>query len=90
MPIRFLVLSTPLIQLVDVMLLPFNRMQYTYARRSLALANFSSCSDIALANHKVVTDSFRSIYTINSGIAEGTAVSVGRYPEDSYQGGNPW
>lgn len=51
---------------------------------------WSSCSDRALANHKVVTDSFRSIYTINSGIAEGTAVSVGRYPEDSYQGGNPW
>jgi glucoamylase len=48
------------------------------------------CSDRALANHKVVTDSFRSIYTVNSGIAEGTAVSVGRYPEDSYQGGNPW
>jgi glucoamylase len=43
-----------------------------------------------LANHKVVTDSFRSIYTINSGIPEGTAVSVGRYPEDIYQGGNPW
>jgi hypothetical protein len=43
-----------------------------------------------LANHKVVTDSFRSIYTINSGVAEGTAVAVGRYPEDSYQGGNPW
>ena len=43
-----------------------------------------------MANHKVVTDSFRSIYTINSGIAEGTAVAVGRYPEDSYQGGNPW
>jgi hypothetical protein len=49
-----------------------------------------SCSDRALANHKVVTDSFRSIYSINSGIAEGTAVAVGRYPEDSYQGGNPW
>jgi glucoamylase len=43
-----------------------------------------------LANHKVVTDSFRSIYTINSGIAQGVAVSVGRYPEDSYYGGNPW
>jgi glucoamylase len=43
-----------------------------------------------LANHKVVTDSFRSIYAINSGIREGTAVAVGRYPEDSYQGGNPW
>lgn len=42
------------------------------------------------ANHKVVTDSFRSIYSINSGIAEGTAVAVGRYPEDSYYNGNPW
>jgi glucoamylase len=43
-----------------------------------------------LANHKVVTDSFRSIYSLNSGIAEGTAVSIGRYPEDVYYGGNPW
>ncbi|KAM3081175.1 hypothetical protein ACMFMF_003091 [Clarireedia jacksonii] len=51
---------------------------------------FQPCSDRALANHKVVTDSFRSIYSINSGIAEGVAVSVGRYPEDSYYGGNPW
>ena len=48
-------------------------------------SNDIRCSDRALANHKVVTDSFRSIYTLNSGIAEGTAVSVGRYPEDSYQ-----
>ena len=53
-------------------------------------STFQPCSDKALANHKVVTDSFRSIYTINSGISEGTAVAVGRYPEDSYQGGNPW
>ncbi|KAJ5684876.1 uncharacterized protein N7477_001221 [Penicillium maclennaniae] len=51
---------------------------------------FQPCSARALANHKVVTDSFRSIYTLNSGIAEGTAVSVGRYPEDSYYNGNPW
>lgn len=49
-----------------------------------------SCSDRALANHKVVVDSFRSIYSINNGIPEGTATAVGRYPEDSYQGGNPW
>lgn len=49
-----------------------------------------SCSDRALANHKVVTDSFRSIYVINTGIPQGVAVSVGRYPEDSYYGGNPW
>ncbi|KAK3943533.1 glycoside hydrolase family 15 protein [Diplogelasinospora grovesii] len=53
-------------------------------------ATFQPCSDRALANHKVVTDSFRSIYTINSGIAEGVAVAVGRYPEDSYYNGNPW
>lgn len=37
-----------------------------------------------------MTDSFRSVYTINSGIAEGTAVAVGRYAEDSYYNGNPW
>lgn len=49
-----------------------------------------SCSDRVLATHKVVTDSFRSVYSINSGIPEGTAAAVGRYPEDSYQGGNPW
>ncbi|MCJ1315074.1 hypothetical protein MMC15_000389 [Xylographa vitiligo] len=53
-------------------------------------STFQPCSDKALANHKVFTDSFRSIYTINSGIREGTAVAIGRYPEDTYQGGNPW
>ncbi|TAQ89169.1 hypothetical protein B7494_g2562 [Chlorociboria aeruginascens] len=51
---------------------------------------FQPCSDRALANHKVVTDSFRSIYALNSGVPEGTAVSVGRYPEDIYYNGNPW
>ncbi|KAG4029361.1 hypothetical protein MFRU_016g01150 [Monilinia fructicola] len=51
---------------------------------------FQPCSDRALANHKVVTDSFRSIYSINSGIAQGVAVAVGRYSEDTYYGGNPW
>ncbi|OOQ87442.1 Glucoamylase [Penicillium brasilianum] len=53
-------------------------------------STFQPCSARALANHKVVIDSFRSVYTLNSGIAEGTAVSVGRYPEDSYYNGNPW
>lgn len=51
---------------------------------------FQPCSDKALANHKVVTDSFRSIYQVNSGIAAGSGVAIGRYPEDVYQGGNPW
>ncbi|KAJ5827845.1 Six-hairpin glycosidase [Penicillium robsamsonii] len=51
---------------------------------------FQPCSARALANHKAVTDSFRSIYSVNSGIAAGKAVAVGRYPEDSYYNGNPW
>jgi len=51
---------------------------------------FQPCSSRALANHKQVTDSFRSIYSINSGIAQGQAVAVGRYSEDVYQNGNPW
>ena len=44
-------------------------------------STFQPCSDKALANHKVFTDSFRSIYTVNSGIREGIAVAIGRYPE---------
>ncbi|KAE8385269.1 Six-hairpin glycosidase-like protein [Aspergillus alliaceus] len=51
---------------------------------------FQPCSARALANHKMVTDSFRSIYAINSGRAQNQAVAVGRYPEDSYYNGNPW
>ncbi|KAI8634097.1 family 15 glycosyl hydrolase [Xylariaceae sp. FL1651] len=53
-------------------------------------ATFQPCSDRALASHKVVVDSFRSIYSINSGISAGSAVAVGRYPEDVYYNGNPW
>ncbi|KAI9835354.1 MAG: hypothetical protein M1838_005322, partial [Thelocarpon superellum] len=53
-------------------------------------STYQPCSDRALANHKVVVDSFRSIYSINAGVRPGTAAAVGRYPEDSYQGGNPW
>lgn len=62
-------------------------------------STFQPCSAKALANHKVVVDSFRSIYTINAGIPEGKAVAIGRYPEDIYQGqavtdstqrANPW
>ncbi|KAG8985503.1 hypothetical protein FRB90_004655 [Tulasnella sp. 427] len=53
-------------------------------------ATFQPCSDKALANHKAVVDSFRSIYSINSGIASNRGVAVGRYKEDSYYNGNPW
>ncbi|KAJ5660218.1 Glycoside hydrolase family 13 [Penicillium longicatenatum] len=51
---------------------------------------FQPCSARALSNHKLVVDSFRSIYTINSGKSAGEAVAIGRYAEDTYQGGNPW
>lgn len=53
-------------------------------------STFQPCSAKALANHKVVTDSFRTFYAINSNIPEGTAVAVGRYTEDVYYNGNPW
>lgn len=49
---------------------------------------FQPCSDKALASLKVYVDSFRSIYSINSGAASNAAVATGRYPEDSYFGGN--
>lgn len=52
-------------------------------------ATFQPCSDKALSSHKVVVDSFRDIYGLNSGIPSGSAVAVGRYPEDVYYNGNP-
>lgn len=48
------------------------------------------CSARALANHKVYVDAFRSIYSLNSDLATGTAAATGRYPEDVYYTGNPW
>lgn len=52
-------------------------------------ATFQPCSDRALASHKVLVDSFRSIYNINVGLPASAAVGVGRYPEDVYYNGNP-
>nr|ADO32576.1 ginsenoside-beta-D-glucosidase precursor [Aspergillus niger] len=53
-------------------------------------STFQPCSPRALANHKEVVDSFRSIYTLNDGLSDSEAVAVGRYPEDTYYNGNPW
>ncbi|KAK4986594.1 hypothetical protein LTR50_005204 [Elasticomyces elasticus] len=53
-------------------------------------SQYQPCSSRVLATHKVFVDSFRSIYPINQGIAANAAVAAGRYPEDSYYGGNPW
>ncbi|OJJ44919.1 hypothetical protein ASPZODRAFT_153256 [Penicilliopsis zonata CBS 506.65] len=51
---------------------------------------FQPCSARALANHKEVVDSFRGVYALNEGIANTSAVAVGRYAEDVYYDGNPW
>ncbi|KAH6873910.1 putative glucoamylase GMY2 [Thelonectria olida] len=53
-------------------------------------ATFQPCSARALANHKAVVDSFRSIYSVNKGRSQGQAAAVGRYSEDVYYDGNPW
>lgn len=51
---------------------------------------FQPCSDKSLANLKVYVDSFRSIYVVNNGTIATAGIATGRYPEDSYYGGNPW
>lgn len=53
-------------------------------------STFQPCSARALANLKVYVDSFRTIYPINHGIPQNTAVATGRYTEDVYFGGHPW
>lgn len=53
-------------------------------------AGYQPCSSRILASHKVYVDSFRSIYPINAGIPATDAIATGRYPEDTYYGGNPW
>ncbi|KAJ3922895.1 glucoamylase [Lentinula edodes] len=51
---------------------------------------FQPCSDVALSNLLTYVNAFRSVYSINSGLANNAAAATGRYPEDSYMGGNPW
>ncbi|KAF4456896.1 Glucoamylase [Fusarium austroafricanum] len=53
-------------------------------------STFQPCSSRALANHKAVVDSFRSLYGINKNRGKGKAAAVGRYSEDVYYNGNPW
>jgi glucoamylase len=49
---------------------------------------FQPGSDKALLNHYTTVNSFRgSLYSINSGIAAGNAVNIGRYQEDTYYNG---
>ncbi|KAK2627684.1 hypothetical protein QTJ16_002330 [Diplocarpon rosae] len=51
---------------------------------------FQPCNSKSLANFKALIDSFRVAYNINKGTPLNQGVAVGRYPEDVYQGGNPW
>lgn len=57
---------------------------------SCAGATFQPCSSKALASFKAYVDAFSGVYSINDGIAAGSGIALGRYPEDTYQGGNPW
>jgi hypothetical protein len=56
----------------------------------LTLSDFQPCNSKVLATHKVLVDSFRKIYPINKSAPNGSAVAIGRYPEDTYYTGNPW
>jgi glucoamylase len=49
---------------------------------------FQPCSDKALSNLLVYINSFRSIYSLNSGLASDTGIATGRYQEDVYFNGN--
>jgi glucoamylase len=53
---------------------------------------YQPCHSQSLANFKVFVDTFRdpNLYPINAGIPSSQGVAVGRYPEDTYYGGNPW
>ncbi|TRM63293.1 glycoside hydrolase family 15 and carbohydrate-binding module family 20 [Schizophyllum amplum] len=50
---------------------------------------FQPCSDRALSNLKVYVDSFRGLYSINTG-SDTDPILTGRYKEDTYYNGNPW
>jgi glucoamylase len=51
---------------------------------------FQPCNSKSLANFKVLIDTFWKEYTINAGVPLNSGVAVGRYPEDTYQGGSAW
>ncbi|KAG6808583.1 hypothetical protein H0H92_003644 [Tricholoma furcatifolium] len=50
---------------------------------------FQPCSDRALSNLLTYVQAF-SIYAINDDYTSSEGWATGRYPEDSYYGGNPW
>lgn len=53
---------------------------------------YQPCHSQSLASFKVFVDTFRNpdLYPINAGIPASSGVALGRYPEDTYYGGNPW
>ncbi|KAK5073756.1 hypothetical protein LTR64_007106 [Lithohypha guttulata] len=53
-------------------------------------AALQPCNSKTLATHKVWVDSFRDLYPVNNNATAPSPVLTGRYPEDTYYGGNPW
>lgn len=67
-------------------------MQQSDAGQPQGILNFLLVSHVItlISWLQVYVDSFRSIYPINNGTPANAAVATGRYPEDTYYGGNPW
>lgn len=57
---------------------------------SCSSPSFQPCNSKTLATFKRVVDAFRKEYAINQGAEPGQGIAIGRYPEDTYQGGHPW
>jgi glucoamylase len=57
---------------------------------SCSSPTFQPCNSQSLSSFKAYIDSFQGVYSINQDITTGSGIAIGRYPEDTYQGGNPW
>jgi len=53
-------------------------------------AAIQPCNSKVLATHRVWVNSFRDLYPINNNATAPDPALCGRYPEDTYYGGNPW
>ncbi|KIV78813.1 hypothetical protein PV11_06422 [Exophiala sideris] len=61
------------------------------ANASCDAGSYQPCNSHMLATHKVVVDSFRNLnWPVNANASAGTAILIGRYPEDTYYDGGAW
>ncbi|KAK4949728.1 hypothetical protein LTR10_011570 [Elasticomyces elasticus] len=61
------------------------------ANASCDAGSYQPCNSQMLATHKVLVDSFRNLnWPVNANASVGTAILIGRYPEDTYYSGGAW